>query len=77
MITTGASFNRTLFYKIGDAISTEARAMWNNGQAWLTFWAPNINIFRDPRWGRGQESWVYFDVVIIILWFRDKFCYDI
>ena len=30
--------------------------MNNNNQAGLTFWAPNINIFRDPRWGRGQET---------------------
>lgn len=30
--------------------------MYNSGQAGLTFWAPNINIFRDPRWGRGQET---------------------
>lgn len=30
--------------------------MYNLGQAGLTFWAPNINIFRDPRWGRGQET---------------------
>lgn len=30
--------------------------MYNVGQAGLTFWAPNINIFRDPRWGRGQET---------------------
>jgi beta-glucosidase-like glycosyl hydrolase len=34
----------------------EARAVHNLGQAGLTFWAPNINIFRDPRWGRGQET---------------------
>lgn len=30
--------------------------MYNKGQAGLTFWAPNVNIFRDPRWGRGQET---------------------
>lgn len=30
--------------------------MYNVGQAGLTFWAPNINLFRDPRWGRGQET---------------------
>lgn len=30
--------------------------MFNTGQSGLTFWAPNINIFRDPRWGRGQET---------------------
>jgi beta-D-xylosidase 4 len=37
-------------------VSTEARAMHNVGLAGLTFWSPNINIFRDPRWGRGQET---------------------
>lgn len=38
-------------------IGTEARAVYNEGQAnGMTFWAPNINIFRDPRWGRGQET---------------------
>ncbi|GAQ85726.1 Glycosyl hydrolase family protein [Klebsormidium nitens] len=41
---------------VGQIISTEARAMFNTGQSGLTFWAPNINIFRDPRWGRGQET---------------------
>nr|KAJ0186278.1 hypothetical protein LSAT_V11C900503220 [Lactuca sativa] len=37
-------------------VSTEARAMYNTGVAGLTFWSPNVNIFRDPRWGRGQET---------------------
>lgn len=38
-------------------IGTEARAVYNAGEATgMTFWAPNINIFRDPRWGRGQET---------------------
>ena len=55
-IATASSFNTKLFYNIGKVISTEARAMFNNGQAGLTFWAPNMNIYRDPRWGRGQES---------------------
>ena len=41
---------------MGEVISTEARAMHNIGQAGLTFFAPNINIYRDPRWGRGQET---------------------
>ena len=48
-ITTSCSFNQSLFYQIGTAISTEGRAMWNYNQSGLTFWAPNINIFRDPR----------------------------
>ncbi|GLT46878.1 hypothetical protein SLA2020_206070 [Shorea laevis] len=56
VIVITASFNRSLWFKIGSAIGVEARAMYNVGQAGLTFWAPNINIFRDPRWGRGQET---------------------
>ncbi|KAG9451582.1 hypothetical protein H6P81_011547 [Aristolochia fimbriata] len=57
VIHTAASFNPNLWYRIGQAIGVEARAFYNTGQAGgLTFWAPNINIFRDPRWGRGQET---------------------
>ncbi|KAL2551702.1 putative beta-D-xylosidase 6 [Forsythia ovata] len=56
VILTAAAFNRTLWAEIASAIAVEARAMYNTGQAGLTFWAPNINIFRDPRWGRGQET---------------------
>ncbi|XVE86908.1 hypothetical protein DITRI_Ditri18aG0073400 [Diplodiscus trichospermus] len=56
VLVTAASFNRTLWFKIASAIGIEAKAMYNVGQAGLTFWAPNINIFRDPRWGRGQET---------------------
>ncbi|XP_062025533.1 beta-xylosidase/alpha-L-arabinofuranosidase 2-like [Rosa rugosa] len=55
-ILTAASFNNSLYEAIGRVVSTEARAMYNMGLAGLTFWAPNINIFRDPRWGRGQET---------------------
>eukprot|EP01060_Flectonema_neradi_P015965 TRINITY_DN225_c0_g1_i1.p1 TRINITY_DN225_c0_g1~~TRINITY_DN225_c0_g1_i1.p1 ORF type:complete len:751 (+),score=186.03 TRINITY_DN225_c0_g1_i1:68-2320(+) len=56
VITTSASFNKTLWKSIGQTISTEARAMNNAGHAGLTFWTPNINLMRDPRWGRGQET---------------------
>ncbi|KAF8411559.1 hypothetical protein HHK36_004114 [Tetracentron sinense] len=56
VILTAASFNTSLFEDIGKVVSTEARAMYNVGLAGLTFWSPNINIFRDPRWGRGQET---------------------
>ncbi|KAL7002903.1 putative beta-D-xylosidase 5 [Sarracenia purpurea var. burkii] len=41
---------------MGRVVSTEARAMHNVGLAGLTFWSPNVNVFRDPRWGRGQET---------------------
>ncbi|KAI5076376.1 hypothetical protein GOP47_0008441 [Adiantum capillus-veneris] len=56
VLLSAASFNSSLFLAIGQAISTEARAMYNMGLSGLTYWSPNINIFRDPRWGRGQET---------------------
>ncbi|MEO6719753.1 MAG: glycoside hydrolase family 3 N-terminal domain-containing protein [Ferruginibacter sp.] len=64
-IGMAASFNDALMYECANAISTEARAKYNlsvqNGlhqqYMGLTFWSPNINIFRDPRWGRGQETY--------------------
>ncbi|GMI69464.1 beta-xylosidase 2, BETA-XYLOSIDASE 2 [Hibiscus trionum] len=56
VITTAASFNATLWEAIGRVVSDEARAMYNGGTAGLTYWSPNVNIFRDPRWGRGQET---------------------
>ena len=56
VITTGSTFNNSLFGLIGAAISDEARAFNNVGHAGNTFWTPNVNIFRDPRWGRGQET---------------------
>ncbi|XP_047982962.1 beta-xylosidase/alpha-L-arabinofuranosidase 1-like [Salvia hispanica] len=56
VILTAATFNESLFHTIGKVVSTEARAMHNVGLAGLTYWSPNVNIFRDPRWGRGQET---------------------
>lgn len=64
-IALGASFDMDLVWKIADAISTEGRAKYNIARKHgdrdiykgLTFWSPNINIFRDPRWGRGQETY--------------------
>lgn len=64
-IAMAASFDKKLVWQVGDAISTEARAKNNAFLAQgkhgiyqgLTFWSPNINIFRDPRWGRGQETY--------------------
>ncbi|KAL2491003.1 Beta-D-xylosidase 4 [Abeliophyllum distichum] len=56
VILTAASFNESLFEIIGKVVSTEARAMYNVGLTGLTFWSPNVNIYRDPRWGRGQET---------------------
>ncbi|KAE8669126.1 Detected protein of confused Function [Hibiscus syriacus] len=57
VILTAASFDPYQWYRIELAIGREARAMYNAGEAnGMTFWAPNINIFRDPSWGRGQET---------------------
>ena len=55
-IGAAAAFNRTLWHATGDAISTEFRGFANAGKGFLSIFAPNINIFRDPRWGRGQET---------------------
>ena len=55
-INLGAAFNMSLVYQMAGVISTEARAFNNEGRAGLVFFTPNINIFRDPRWGRGQET---------------------
>lgn len=64
-IGLAASFDEDLMYRVATAISDEARARFNAATAkgyhlqygGLTFWTPNINIFRDPRWGRGQETY--------------------
>ena len=64
-IGMAATFDDNLVWKTFDAVSTEARAKYNaarkNGPLLiyqgLTFWTPNINIFRDPRWGRGHETY--------------------
>lgn len=55
-ITLGAAFDDELVHAVASVISTEARAFSNAGRAGLDFWTPNINPFRDPRWGRGQET---------------------
>eukprot|EP01084_Bolivina_argentea_P263563 446131_1 len=51
----GATFNKTLWKHIGIAISDEIRALNNQNAMGLNIWAPNINLCRDPRWGRCQE----------------------
>ena len=64
-IGMAASFNDTLMHKVATAISDEARAKYNQYKTFgnteiyqgLTYWSPNINIFRDPRWGRGHETY--------------------
>ena len=54
VIGIGAGFNISAVHEEAKIISTEARAKNNQGLYGLTYFAPNINIFRDPRWGRGQ-----------------------
>ena len=64
-IALAATFDTELVHKVADAISTEGRAKYNIARKHgdhdiykgLTFWSPNVNIFRDPRWGRGQETY--------------------
>jgi beta-glucosidase len=64
-IGLAASWDVDLLRRVGDVVSTEARAKYNAGArgaarprfAGLHLWSPNINIFRDPRWGRGQETY--------------------
>ena len=68
-IAEGATFNKSLWLAVGAADGREGRALHNqpaagsnvsgalsgNGLASIAFWAPDMNLFRDPRWGRGQE----------------------
>lgn len=64
-IGLGATWDEDLIFRVATAISDEARAkhhefVRNNSRRiyqGLTFWSPNINLFRDPRWGRGQETY--------------------
>ncbi len=64
-IGMAASFNTKLMHEVATAISDEARAKYNEYKKFgdtliyqgLTYWSPNINIFRDPRWGRGHETY--------------------
>ena len=54
-ITTGMSFNKTMWHAVGHAIGHEARALMNAGLAQSSFWAPVVNLAREPRWGRNIE----------------------
>jgi beta-glucosidase len=63
-IGLAATWDPALLQQVGDTVSTEGRASFNGRRdkdspryAGLTYWSPNINIFRDPRWGRGQETY--------------------
>lgn len=64
-IAMASTFDENIVFKVASIISNEARAKYNYSQSikdygiykGLTMWSPNINIFRDPRWGRGQETY--------------------
>jgi len=65
-IGMAATWDTDLIYRVATAISTEGRAKYHETlrrcgntiiYQGLTFWSPNVNIFRDPRWGRGKETW--------------------
>lgn len=64
-VALGATFDPEAVHAMGEAISNEARVKYNEAgydkdhgiYQGLTFWSPNVNIFRDPRWGRGQETY--------------------
>jgi beta-glucosidase len=64
-IGLAAMFDEEFLMKIADAIAKEGRAKYNESSKHgdrdiykgLTFWSPNVNIFRDPRWGRGHETY--------------------
>lgn len=64
-IALGAAFDPEMMEEIGSCIAKEGRAKYNESRKrgdrdiykGLTFWAPNVNIFRDPRWGRGHETY--------------------
>jgi len=64
-IGMAATFDDELMHRIGEAIAIEGRAKFNVNRergymdkyAGLTYWSPNVNLFRDPRWGRGQETY--------------------
>ena len=64
-IGLGATFDEALLFQIGEAVSTESRAKYNENEKHedrdiykgITLWSPNVNVFRDPRWGRGHETY--------------------
>ncbi|MBB5055975.1 beta-glucosidase [Granulicella aggregans] len=63
-IGLAATWDAELLHSVGDTVATEARAKFSQHARYdspryggLTLWSPNINIFRDPRWGRGQETY--------------------
>jgi len=56
-IAMGSTWNPDLILEVATAISDEARAYYNVGEMDVSFWSPNINMLRDPRWGRNDEAY--------------------
>ena len=61
-----AAFDDNLIEKVATAISIEGRAFGNVGGAGMDYYAPNVNLFRDPRWGRGQGKPCLFETIMIV-----------
>ena len=78
-IGLGATFDRELLQKIAGSIALEARAKYNayshlgdrTRYKGVTMWSPNINIFRDPRWGRGPEKIPYLPLPLAVPLWKD------
>lgn len=74
-IALAATFDKRVLHDVAEVISIEGRAKYNEFVAFedrdiykgLTYWSPNLNLFRDPRWGRGQETYGEDPVVIATL----------
>jgi beta-glucosidase len=56
-IAIGSTWNPQLMQNVANAISDEARAFYEMGEMDISFWSPNINVLRDPRWGRNDEAY--------------------
>ena len=56
-IAQAATFDPELVYRMARATSDDLRSSWNVGQDWSYCFAPDVNLIRDPRYGRGQEAW--------------------
>jgi beta-glucosidase len=56
-IAMGSTWNPDLMLRVANAISDEGRAFYNMGEMDISFWSPNINMLRDPRWGRNDEAY--------------------
>ncbi|GAB2260896.1 hypothetical protein Droror1_Dr00011751 [Drosera rotundifolia] len=56
VIVMATGFDRAMWRNVACMIGVEGRSIYNVGNGGFTYWAPNVNVWRDPRWGRGQET---------------------